>query len=196
VAVGGGVYTNCDDRGQWNRGFTTDLEFRFQGIYAAATFLWFKNGASTGLGDTLGYDGSCTGVVGAPDHIAAGGSAQLQYALPQQWLGVQHALELLVRYDTVDPNSPCDQNTGDCGAFGGGESTPGYITPPDYLDSDNAPGRRRFTFGINWFPTSEQILRLSLNYQLRRELELVSTADGLVKGIGDDVFWIQVTAGL
>jgi hypothetical protein len=205
VGVGAGVYSNCDDRGQWNRGFTTDAEFRFLGIYASATFLWFKNGRSSGLGSALGYgsgnddgtfDGPCPGVQGAPDHIASGASAQLQYVLPRQWLGNQHALELLTRFDTVSPIAPCNIDTGNCGALGGDESTPGYIPPADYNDADNAPSRRRFTFGINWFPSSEQLMRISVNYQLKRELELVQTAEGTIQGIKDDVLWIQVQGGI
>ena len=156
LTFGGAVYTNCDDRGQWNRGFTTDAEFRWQGLYVSGTFVWFKNGASSGLGNTLGYDGACTGVEGAGDHIASGGGAQVQYVLPQAWLGYQHSLELLARYDTVSPQAPCNTETGDCGVLGGDNTTPGYVAPPEYLDSDNAPTRHRITFGLNYFPTSRQ----------------------------------------
>jgi hypothetical protein len=196
LTLGGAVYSNCDDRGQWNRGFTADAELRWEGLYASGTFVWFKNGAAGGLGDTLGYGDACAGVAGAPDHIASGGSAQVQYVLPQAWLGVQHALELLVRYDSVSPNAPCDITTGECDFLGGDEATAGYVPPPDFVDADNAPTRHRITFGINYFPTTEQHLRLSLNYQHKRESEDVSRAEGSIVGIHDDIFWIQVTAGL
>ncbi|MBI4954443.1 MAG: hypothetical protein HY908_20630 [Myxococcales bacterium] len=195
VAVGGGVYTNCDDRGQWNRGFTVDGEVRYQGLYASTSFVWFKNGASSGLGNTLGYGDACKGVAGAPDHIASGFGVQLQYVLPREWTD-SHAIEVLTRYDSVEPNGVCDLGTGQCAPFGGDASTPGYAAPPNYGDSDNAPSRYRLTFGVNYLPTSEPTLRLSVNYQLKRERENVVTAAGTVQGLKDDVFWMQLTAGI
>lgn len=203
VAVGGAVYTNCDDRGQFNRGFTFDTEFRWEGLYASGTFVWFKNGKSRGIGSVLGYggeddngvfQGACSGAEGSPDHIASGASAQVGYVLPRQWLG-QHGLELLYRFDQVNPNSPCDPNTG-CGAFGKGEEAEGYVAPPEYNDSDNAPSRYRMTFGLNYFPTSEQMLRFSVNYQLQRETENVPVEGGFLPGISNDILWLQLTAGI
>lgn len=198
VGVAGGVYSNCDDRGQWNRGFTSDAEFRYQGLYASATFVWFKNGESAGLGDFLAYDQACGpgGAVARPDHIATGGSVQVQYVLPELVLPGEHSLEVLARFDQVNPQSPCNANTGKCKFFGGDEKTPGYLGPSSYGDADNPPSRYRLTFGVNYFPNSKQNLRLSLNYQMNRETEDVTNSDGTFVGIKNDVVWFQATAGL
>jgi hypothetical protein len=95
----------------------------------------------------------------------------------------------------VSPNSPCDKETGRCGVFGGGETTPGYVAPPNYGDSDNGPTRGRLTVGINYYPTSEPLMKVQTNYQHKRELEDVVLPEGVSRGIKDDVFWLQVTAG-
>lgn len=198
VAVAGGVYTNCDDRGQWNRGWTTDAEFRYEGLYASGTFVWFKNGAAAGLGDTLAYDTACGGSGSSPlpDHIATGGSAQVQYVLPSLLTGEHQSFELLTRFDQVNPQSPCNAVTGKCSFFGGDVNTPGYVGPTAYGDSDNPPSRYRLTFGVNYFPSNEQNLRFSLNYMMNRETEDVQNANGTFAGIKNDVIWFQATAGI
>jgi len=192
VSVAAAAYTNCDDRGQWNRGFTADAELRWQGLFASATFVWFRNGASSGLGDVLGYGPGCPGVAGAVDHIAAGASVQLQYVLPTMLVPAGAGdWEILARWDHVAPAGPADGSF-----FGGGPTTPGYVPPPSYSDTDNPPTRWRLTFGVNWFPTHTQTLRLSINYQLNRELEHVILAGTEYQGILNDVFWLQLTVGI
>lgn len=201
AGVGAGVYANCDDRAQWNRGWTADAEFRYQGIYVSGSFVWFKNGKSAGLGDTLGYgDGEACGSDPAratpPDHIASGMSAQAQWVLPKFVPGQRHSFEVLARFDQVNPQSPCNANTGKCKFLGGGPNTPGYLIPASYDDADNAPSRQRITLGANWFPDDRQTLRLSLNYQKNTETEDVQNANGTFVGVKNDVVWFQVTAGL
>ncbi len=194
VAAGAGLYTNCDDRGNYNRGMTFDSEFRYRGFYAYASFVRFYNGAvrNDSLGKFLAYDGSCGGgIAGAVDSVAWGASVQAQYVLPQSVFPVaDQALEVLARFDTVAPLNPAD------GSFlGGGTSTPGYAAPPNYKDSDNAPSRWRLTFGLNWFPTHEQTIRLSVNYQLNRELENAVIAGREFVGVKNDILWLQGTVG-
>jgi len=196
VAVGGGVYTNCDDRGNYNRGVTFDSEFRFRGFYAYASFVRFYNGPvnGDGLGKFLGYDGanSCRrkAASGEP-HAAWGASFQAQYVLPPMLFPVRdQALEVLARFDFVAPQNPAD------GSFlGGGTETPTYTPPTDYINSDNPPSRWRLTFGLNWFPTREQILRVSVNYQLNRETENAIIAGDPFVGIANDILWLQGTVG-
>jgi hypothetical protein len=190
-ATGAGVYTNCDDRGQWNRGFTADSEVRYRGLFAAASFVWFKNGPSSGLGDTLGYGSKCSGSSTLATHLSSGASVQVQYVLPQSIFPLQgQALEVLFRADYVDPVSPVE------GFFGGNEQTAGYAAPSAYSDADNSPTRWRLTFGVNWFPTGRQTIRLSLNYQMNRESEHVIVAGTEIIGILNDVLWLQLTAAL
>jgi hypothetical protein len=194
VAAGAGIYTNCDDRGNYNRGLTFDTEFRFRGLYAYASFVRFYNGAvrNDSLGRALGYDTGCgSGIAGASDHVAWGASVQAQYVLPRAVFPVEsQALEVLARFDAVAPLNPAD------GSFlGGGSASPGYAPPPDYRDADNPPSRWRLTFGLNWFPTREQILRVSANYQLNRETENAVIAGREFVGVKNDVFWLQGTVG-
>jgi len=201
VGIAAGVYSNCDDRGQWNRGWTADAELRWQGVYVSGSFVWFKNGAASGLGETLGYgaDTACgrgPAAGGPPDHIASGMSAQAQYVLPKFVPEQKHSFELLARFDQVNPQSPCNAVTGKCKFLGGGPSTPGYLIPASYEDADNPPTRYRITAGLNWFPDDRQTLRLSLNYQINREAEDVQNANGTFTGIKNDVIWFQATAGL
>lgn len=201
AGIGAGVYANCDDRAQWNRGWTADAEFRYQGVYVSGSFVWFKNGKSAGLGDTLGYGGGSAcgdepGRATPPDHIASGMSAQAQWVIPKLVPNQRHSFEVLARFDQVNPQSPCDANTGKCKFLGGGPSTPGYLIPANYDDADNAPTRQRITLGANWFPDDRQTLRLSLNYQHNTETEDVENADGTFVGVKNDVVWFQVTAGL
>jgi hypothetical protein len=191
-AVGAAVYSNCDDRGEWNRGFTVDAELRWRGLYASASFVWFVNGAARGLGDALGYGPGCPGVTGAGDHVATGASAQVQWVLPRAAFPLPgQAIEVLARWDYVSPASPVNGTF-----FGGGAGDPGYLPPASWVDPDNAPTRTRLTFGVNWFPTGAQSLRVSLNWQMKRELEHEFLPEGEVIGIHDDVVWLQLTLGL
>jgi hypothetical protein len=195
VALGGGGYMNCDDRGNWNRGLTFDAEFRFRGIYAYGSFVRFYNGGTNGssFGRAFGYDRSCGGgVTGAGSHVAWGWSFQVQYVLPKLLFPVEkQALELLLRFDGVAPLNPAD------GSFlGGGPGTPGYQPPPNYQDADNPPTKWRMTLGINWFPTREQTLRLGLNYQLNRETEDAVIRSETFVGISNDIVWLQATVAL
>ena len=102
-------------------------------------------------------------------------------------------LELLTRFDWVDANSPFDNSNP---LFGGGSSSPDYIAPPNYTDSDNPPSRWRLTFGLNFFPTGQQTLKLGLNYQLNREIENVVTGMGTFRGVSNDILWVQATIAL
>jgi len=194
VAAGAGIYTNCDDRGNYNRGMTFDSEFRYRGLYAYASFVRFYNGAvrNDSLGKFLGYGGSCGGgIAGASDSIAWGASLQVQYVLPTMLFPIpDQALEVLARFDAVAPLNPAD------GSFlGGGVSSVGYAPPPDYRDADNPPTRWRLTFGLNWFPTHDQLIRLSLNYQLNRETENAIIAGREFIGVKNDTLWLQGTVG-
>lgn len=195
VAVGAAVYTNCDDRGNWNRGWTVDSEVRYRGLYASISFLRFANGGvnGNGLGKLFGYGASCgTGVTaGAVDSISWGMNAQVQYVLPHALFPFQEqSLELLTRFDAVAPSNPAN------GSFlGGGTTTTGYNAPSAYSDVDNSPSTWRLTFGANWYPTTSQMIRLALNYQLNRETEHVFLAGREVVGIKNDILWLQMTAG-
>ncbi len=207
VALGFGAYSNCDDRANWNRGFTTDLEMRFEGLYASAGFVWMGNsgGGEPLLSDSTDCRGQPTGMTN-PDgtpialrFVSRGAHLQAQYALPRLFDGIFSApfdamtFELLARFDWVDPNSPWD---GDNPLFGGGPGSEGYNAPSNYTDSDNAPSRWRLTFGINYYPTGEPRFRLGINYQLNREDEEVVTGTGRFVGVSNDILWIQITAGL
>lgn len=209
ISTAAGVYSNCDDRGQWNRGFTVDSEFRYEGLFASAAFVWFRNGPSEGIGAFLGYDRACKEGAGAGtvDHIANGASAQVQYVLPEKWFRFAgQSFELLARWDWVNPNSPMVAplfgGSGERRAtlgerlFGGGDDTPGYVQPPSFGDADNAPSRWRMTAGINWFPTSRQTLRISANYQWNLETEPVRMSGLTIPAINNNVAWIQMTAGI
>lgn len=195
VAIGAGAYTNCDDRGNWNRGWTVDSEFRYRGLFASVSFVRFRNGGvnGNGLGKLFGYQGSCNEGVGAGaiDSVAWGVNAQVQYMLPQTFFPfAEQSLELLTRFDAVAPN-----NTANGSFLGGGVGTPGYTAPSAYADSDNAPSAWRLTFGVNWFPTSSQLIHLSLNYQLNRETEHAIISSREIVGIKNDILWLQLTAG-
>jgi hypothetical protein len=193
AAVGFGAYSNCDDRANWGRGFTLDVEARWEGLFFEAAFVWLRRGARDGtfLGNT---DPGCRGTPGTGgvtgmtyEFVSRGAHLQLQYVLPQlltgAGLGIFDAmeLELLFRNDPV---------------FGGGPGGRDYAAPPNYTDSDNAPSRWRMTFGINYYPTGQNQLRLGINYQLNREYEDVVSVVGTVPAISNDIFWIQITAGL
>ncbi len=203
VAVAAAVYSNCDDRANWNRGFTFDSELRFRGLYASAAVVWFRNSAAgTGLGKILGYGDFCKGSLldasnpGGPtrDFVSRGVHVQVQYVLPTMLFPLHgQSLEVLARFGWVDPDSPYVASNP---LFGGGTGSPNYEPPSSYTDSDNAPTRYRFTFGLNWFPTSDPELRLQVNYQLNREAEDVVTPGGVLVGIQNDIFWIQMTAGI
>ncbi len=195
VSVGGGVYSNCDDRDIWNRGWTADAELRYQGLFVGASFVWFKTGPSSGLGNSLGYGGSCVGTPGLGPQIATGGSAQAGYVLPAIVTGRDQSVEVVARFDQVNAQSPCNADTGQCSFFGGGSGTPGYVAP-DNLLGDNPPSRYRITTGLNFFPNNKQQLRLSLDYQINRETENIQKSGVAFKGVKNDVIWFQITAGL
>jgi len=195
VAVATSFYSNCDDRGNWNRGFAVDSELRWNGLYASAGFVWFRNSAGSAF---FASAEQCLGNfddTGQPlDFVSRGAHVQVQYVLDRAIFPVDGMdLELLARFDWVDANSPYDD---DNPLFGGGPDTAGYIPPANFTDSDNPPTRYRLTFGINWFPTGNQQLRLGVNYQHNREDETVITAEGFIEAISNDIFWIQLTAGL
>jgi len=195
VAVATSVYSNCDDRGNWNRGFAVDSELRWNGLYASAGFVWFRNSAGSAF---FAEQSDCLGNfddMGRPlDFVSRGAHLQVQYVLDRQLFPIEGMdLELMARVDFVDANSPYDSSDP---LFGGDSTTPGYIAPASFTDSDNPPTRWRLTFGLNWFPTGEQELRLGINYQHNRETETVFTAEGFIEAISNDIFWIQLTAGL
>ncbi|MBX7196963.1 MAG: hypothetical protein K1X94_33240 [Sandaracinaceae bacterium] len=201
VAVGAAGYSNCDDRGNWNRGFTVDGELRYEGLYASASFVWFRNSASDGtfLSDSPRCRGEPGPVPGTSiDFVSRGAHVQAQWVLPRFWgaLGTPldlMDLEVLARFDWVDGNSPYDNGNP---LFGGGVGSPGYVPPPSYIDSDNPPSRWRLTFGLNYFPTGQQTLKLSFNYQLNREIEDVVTGMATFRGVSNDIAWVQATIAL
>ena len=49
---------------------------------------------------------------------------------------------------------------------------------------------------MNWFPTGKQTLRIQLNYQINRETEDMVTAEGRIRGVRNEIVWLQITAGL
>lgn len=206
AAVAFGAYSNCDDRANWNRGFTFDFETRFEGFYGSGGFVWLRNGR--GLEPLL--SDSPRGCGGQPivdpdgtmrtyEFVSRGAHLQVQYAIPPVFDGIFGApfnamtLELLARIDWVDANSPYSSSDP---LFGGGPGSADYAAPPNYTDSDNPPSRWRLTFGINYYPTGQNQLRLGINYQLNREVEDVVTGMGRFAGVSNDIFWIQITAGL
>lgn len=207
VAVGFGAYSNCDDRANWNRGFTFDAELRYEGFYASGAFVWTRNGAGGAplLSDSTDCRGQPSGMThpdGTPialDFVARGAHLQAQYALPPLFDGIFGApfdamtFEVLARVDYVDPNSPFDDRDP---LFGGGPGSPGYSSPSNFTDSDNAPTRWRLTFGLNYYPTGEPRFRLGFNYQLNREAESVVTGTNTFVGVSNDIVWVQITAGL
>jgi len=201
IGVGAGVLTNCDDREQFNRGFTVDAEFRYAGIYASAAFVRFKNGPAREnvVGQILGYDSddACAPdpTSPLPDHVAWGAHVQAQYLLPPPVFPVDgQSLEVLVRWDVAQPYEPPE------GLLGGDTETAGYIAPSTYdVEADDPPDQWRLTFGVNWYPTDETRLRLGLNYQLRRESEHVLPAGSsgpTIVGVTNDILWLQLTVGL
>ncbi len=215
ATLGFGAYSNCDDRNNWNRGFTTDLEFRFEGLFAEAGFVWLRNGAAgtrnaagTGyhgaffLADSAQCQGSTDGTMqpdGTPntvDFVSRGAHLQVQYVLPRVLTDLPFSLmdlEILFRADWVDANSPYASNDP---LFGGGPGSPGYLPPPNYSDADNPPSRWRLTFGLNWYPSGQSQIRLGVNYQLNRESEDVQVSGMTFRGVSNDIFWLQATVGL
>jgi hypothetical protein len=205
VAVATSFYSNCDDRRNWNRGFVVDTELRWEGLYASAGFVWFRNSqAPSTAGGSFSFDNlfanadACPGQAGGDgqplDFVSRGAHLQVQYVLHRDLFPVDGMnLELLARIDWADGNSPYDPSNP---LFGGGEGSPGYVEPVNFTDSDNPPTRWRLTFGINWFPSGQQSLRLGINYQHQREAESVRLSSGFVEAISNDIFWTQITAGI
>lgn len=204
LSVATAFYSNCDDRRNWNRGVVVDTELRWEGVYASAGFVWFRN--SAGTSNAAGFNGdnlfanssACPGQAGPDgqplDFVSRGAHLQVQYVLHRDLFPIDGMnLELLARVDWTDGNSPYDQANP---LFGGGAESPGYIEPVNFADPDNPPTRWRLTFGINWFPTGQQSLRLGINYQHQREAERVRLSAGYLEAIENDIFWAQITAGL
>lgn len=215
ATVGVAGYSNCDDRQNWNRGFTTDVEFRYEGLFIEGAFFWTRNGASgtrnigsSGqhdaffLADSNGCQGNTDGTTqpdGTPntiDFVSRGANIQIQYVLPRILTDEPFSLmdlELLFRADWVDGNSP--YASGDP-LFGGGPGSPGYAQPVDYTNPDNPPTRWRLTFGLNYYPTGQSQIRLGINYQLNREAEDVVSGGRTFRAVSNDIFWVQMTVGL
>ncbi|MBX3250946.1 MAG: hypothetical protein KF901_27465 [Myxococcales bacterium] len=200
LAVAGGLYSNCDDRRNWNRGFTGDAELRWQGLYASAAFVWFKNGRA--VNGRMGYD-DCAPETDRNDpsrtlpfykFVSLGAHFQVGYVLPHALFPIPNqALELQARFDWTNPNSPFDRGRP---ILGGGTDHPDYAPPSALNDSDNPASRYRLTFGLSYYPTGKQTLRLQINYAHVRELEDVVTPDGALQGVKNDMLWLQITAGL
>ena len=226
IALAG--YSNCDTNGNWNRGFTTDIDFRWEGLFVEGSFVWMRNGASgtanpiSSTATTIQIQGQhdafflansnqCAGTSNGStsptsdpmqvtpntfDTVSRGAHLQIQYVLPRVLTDIPFSLmdlELLFRADWVDANSPF--TSGDP-LFGGGPGSPGYVQPTSYTDGLNPPTRWRLTFGLNFYPTGESQIRLGINYQLNRESENVTTGGATFQSISNDVFWLQLTAGL
>lgn len=195
VSVAGGGLSYCDTEHNWNRGFTADAEFRYQGLYASASFVWMYIGPSQGFGNALGYDTEkgCRGNGNTlPPNIANGAHFQAQYALPTSIIPERGgSLEGLLRADYVNPNSAPK-------SFLGGDSaeTKGYTPPTSYDDAHNAPSRWRLTLGVNWYPITVQTLRLSFNYQFTQQTEPFKNSAGQGVLLQPNVLWVQLTAGI
>ena len=216
VSVGGSLYSNCDDRQNWNRGVNFDAEFRWQGLYASGALVWFHNGPvldSPELGSdfdghpNLGYNDFCGYQPDADvtaetatlpyEFVSRGVHLQLQYVLPDLLFPFgDHRLEILARFDWTDPNTVLPSRGGEDIFIGGGQDTPGYAAPSVLNDSDNAATRYRVTLGLNWFPTGSQELRIQVNYQINRELEDLVTANDIIRGVRNELLWFQITAGI
>ena len=201
IGVGGGVLATCRPDGDFDRGFTFDAELRWEGIYASAAFVRFRNGPAGDdvFTDLMKYDREeacgAESSMFLPDHLAWGAHVQAQYVLPDLLFPIDgQSLEVLVRWDIAAPHEPVD------GFLGGDESSSGYVAPASYLtDAEDPPNQWRLTFGLNWYPTSETLLRLGLNYQHRRETEdvLPFGPTGLrVTDLSNDILWLQLTAGI
>jgi hypothetical protein len=205
AAVAFGAYSNCDDRANWNRGFTFDFETRYEGLYGSGGFVWLRNGrgGEALLSDSDDCQGQPVtlpdGTMGTIEFVSRGAHLQLQYALPPVFEGLfgppfdAMTLELLARIDWADAFSPYVSSDP---LFGGGPDTPGYTPPSNYTDSDNPPTRWRLTFGLNYYPTGQNQIRLGVNYQLNREAENVVTGTNTFSGVSNDIFWLQLTIGL
>ncbi|MEM9075170.1 MAG: hypothetical protein AAGE52_42120, partial [Myxococcota bacterium] len=206
LSLAGSVVSNCNGDENWNRGWNTDAEFRWMGLYVSTSFFWLKNGpAKSGQ---LGYGNGCGQGFNLPegdperpttepiDFISRGAHLQVQYVLPEVLFPVRNqALEVLARFDWVDPNTPFESGRAIRGPSDP-EASPQYVAPGSIDDPGNAPTRYRLTFGINWFPTSDQSLRIQLNYQHNRESEDIVTGLGSTGSVRNDVLWLQITAGL
>jgi hypothetical protein len=158
--------------------------------------VWFRNSEGSVFFAKQSQCRGNTNELGEPlDFVSRGAHLQAQYVLPHFLPPPVERMEfeLLARFDWVDANSPYTESDP---LFGGGQGTPGYIAPANYTDSDNPPTRWRLTFGLNFFPSGQEQIRLGINYQLNRESENVVTADGTFAGINNDIFWIQLTAGI
>ncbi len=190
VAIGFGGYTNCDNFGNWNRGFTADAEFRYEGIYASGSFIYFNNGPAS-KGNALGYATFC-GKGQVPPNIASGGHVQAQYLLPRRWFGpTGGGLEVLARFDQVTPFAAPS------GGFLGSTKTTakGFVQPTSYDDQSVAPARWRMTVGFNWYPIRLQSLRLSLNYQYSYQTEPILVGGDNI-ALSPSRVWFQLTAGI
>jgi hypothetical protein len=194
VAVGVGGIMNCDTEKNWNRGFTADAELRYRGLYASASFVWVKNSGATGdaLATALNYNYQCTGG-GTPAFLANGGHVQVQYLIPVAAIVTGGGVELLGRFDAVNPfNAPSS-------FIGSNDPTNGGYAYPTTYDSatDVLPSRWRFTFGVNWYPLNMTQIHVSLNYQFIHETEpfIPNPEVGQVL-LNTNVFWAQLTAGI
>ena len=200
VALAASGYSNCFHG--WNRGWNVDAEFRWQGLYVSTAFLWLKNspGRETGFGAALGYDDQCRSLMLGPSletekvFVSRAAHLQVQYVLPELLFPIRNqALEMLARADWFDPNSPYNS---DNPILGSGSSAPSYRPPAGFFEFANRPTQLRLTFGLNWFPTGTQSLRVQLNYQHVIELEDVMVGTESVGTVLNDVLWLQVGVGL
>ncbi len=194
VTVGAGVFSNCDAARLWSRGFSVDLEARWQGFYFAGAFVWLRNGrASDGQ---FGYD-SCAPTVDefedpstAPLFLSSGARLQAQYALPDVLLPGTHEVELLTRMDWVNPWAPDDGSLLGAGSEDPRDETPGFD------GFRNLPSRLRFTAGARWMPMGDPRIAVLVAYQRVRERETHFDAAGeLVGQSANDLWWVQLTAG-
>jgi hypothetical protein len=194
VAVGTGGFMNCDTEHSWNRGFTADAEFRYQGLYASASFVWIKNSGATGVGSgiahALDYDYQCKGG-GVPANLANGGHLQLQYFLPASAFEQGGGVEFLGRWDAVNPfNAPT--------SFIGGNPPAGGLPAPTVYDgqTDILPSRWRLTLGMNWYPIGLTSVHLSANWEYVAQTEPIIVPDVGQVLLSTNIFWLQLTAGI
>jgi hypothetical protein len=185
VTVAGGVYSGCER--DWARGFTADLEVRWQGLYVSGAYVWSKNGPAAD--DQLVYGRCADGATGNRT-VAAGAHAHVAYVLPELLFPVRgQALELMARFDWVQPEAPFDPERR---LRGGTSSHPDYVAPST-LDGAGGPERHRWSFGLTWHASTSSPMRVHLVYQHHREAEDVT---GLPTKVRNDVLWLQITAGI
>ncbi len=193
VALGGMM--NCDDESNWDRGFTTDAELRWHGLYASASFVWMKasgaSGPGNGVAGGLSYSTNCKGG-NTPAYLGNGGHFQVQYLLPYLAIRQGGGFEVLARFDQVSPYNAPTSFLGTSVPAEGGHPLP---TSGDG-NVDDLPSRWRITVGVNWFPLGMYAIHVSANFQFIQMTTPIPVQQDVLASLQEGVFWIQATAGI